>query len=175
MIDMYNKLLEDILNENLIKPKEVAFGSNISKYDDGKIGYNPQLKAFFMVFAVEKGYVAVSISRTDGRIRYTYSENAYIGRMLHMPITSKRPSIIEALNYMPQILYCLILIIKAYHMRLPQLRLISLFVMQDRYHRFLLRSPSFKMLVQKYKFRDVQRQESKIDDTDVIIYDIIKE
>lgn len=60
-------------------------------------------------------------------------------------------------------------------MRLPQLRLISLFVMQDRYHRFLLRSPSFKMLVQKYKFRDVQRQESKLDDTDVIIYDIKKQ
>ena len=150
MTDMYNNLLETIINENLIKPKEVeVFGSNISKYDDGKIGYNPQLKAFFIVFQVEKGYVAVSISRIDGRIRYTYSENAYIGRMLHMPITSKRPSIIEALNYMPEILFCIIRIIKAYHMRLPQLRLISLFVMQDRYHRFLLRSPSFKMLVKK--------------------------
>lgn len=165
-----------MLNEQMIKPKEIeVFGSNISHYDDNKIGYNAILKAYFLVFPVEEGFVAVSISRVDGRIRYAFSQNAYIGRMLHMPILTKRKSIIDALNYMPEILYCLTRLIKTYYMRLPQLRIISTFVMQDRYHRFLLRSPAFKMLTQKYKFRNIQRQETEIDDTKVIVYDITKE
>ena len=159
----------------MIKPKEIQqFGSNISKYDDNKIGYNAILKAFFIVFPVDDGFVGVSISRIDGRILYTYSQNAYIGRMMHMPAMMRRKAIIESLSYMPEILFCIGLILKQFHMRFPQLRIISMFTLQDRYNRFLIRSPSFKMLVKKYRFRNIQRQEIKIDDTDVIEYSITK-
>lgn len=172
---MYSLLLEQMINEELIKPKEVTtFGSNISKYDDNKIGYNSVLKSYFVVFPVDDGFVGVAVSRVDGTIRYTYSQNAYIGRMLHLPISNRRQSLIEAFNYMPQILFCLSMIIKSYHMRFPKLRIISRFTMQDRYHRFLLRSPSFKMLVKKYRFNDITRSEAEMDDAKVIIYDILK-
>lgn len=173
---MYSKLIEDIINEALIEPEEVeVFGSNVPKYDDSKIGYSGIMKSYFVVFkASEEGYVGVAISRENGMIRYTYSENANIGRMMHMPAMNRRAMVMEALNYLPQILYCIRMIVQKFFMRFPQLLLISQFKLQDRYHTFLLRSPEFKKLLKRFRFDSVNRQLEEIDDKEVITYTISK-
>lgn len=173
---MYNALLEQIINEANIKIEPIeVYGSNISKYDDQKIGYLAIIKSYFIGFAVDDGYVAVAVSREDGSVRYAYSQNAYIGRMIHLPAMNKRTAIMEATSYFPQILFCLSLIMKSFHMRIPQLQFVSRFPIQDRYHRFLFRSPAFKMLLKRYKFRNIKRDEVENNDGDkFIVYNVTK-
>lgn len=171
----YNTLLESIINEQAIRPEEVkTYGSNISKYDDGKIGYNSVIKSYFIVFAVKDGFVAVAISRVDGTIRYTFSKNAYIGRMLHQPALMLRKAVVEALNYLPQILFCIMTILKPYNMRIPRIKLVSTFTLQDKYNKFLINSPTFKMMVKKYRFTELKSKVDKIQGKEVTVHTIEK-
>lgn len=177
---MYNSLLKNILSEANIRPEPVeVYGSNIGKYDDSKIGYNSVLKAYFIVFAVEQdnneGFVAVSISRKDGTISYTYSDNAYIGRMLHMPAMKRKKNIMSAVEYLPQILFAMQLILKKYNMMVPQLRIVSISTLQQRHNKFLIKSSAFKMMAKKYRFKDVVQSKEKVNGKDVVVYTLSSE
>lgn len=172
---MYNKLIEDIINEANIKPEKVdSYGTNSPDFDNGDIAYNGLMKSYMTIFKVDEGFIAVAISRVTGKLRYGYSDNENIGRMLHLPSMNRRAIILESIKYLPKILYIIGQILNAYHMRIPQFVIESRFTLQDRYHVFLMRSPEFRKLMKRYRFITVNREKKNVDDSEIVIYTISK-
>lgn len=173
MLDAY---LNSILNEAIIRPEEVDFGSNIGYYDDDKIGYHGVSRSFFVVTKVsEEEYLSVSISRQDGMIRFTLTKNAYIGRMLHLPSMYRQQALRHAMKHMGKVLYLIGVILKRYHVRFDTLRMTASFALMDRMLTFLIRSPVFKTMLRKVRYRTFNRRVVEEDDKKYILYEFTKD
>jgi len=173
---MIQDYLKYTLTEATIRPKKVPYGSDTNQYTDGKIGLHSSTRSYYAVAPVtEKGFIAVAISRETGELSFTYSENAYIGRMLHVAASFRRANIREALGYMPVILFLIQQILKQYHPRIPAVILTADFNILNRMIMFLVRSPQFRTLLKRHRFKNGNVKELDDKDGKRVIYTFQKE
>lgn len=159
---MLSHYLTTLLSESTIKSQEVPFGSNASDYNDEKVGLHSSSKSYYAVTTVEDGYLLVSISRVNGHVKFTLSDNAFVGRMIHVPATFRRQNVRNALQYMPIILFLFKTILTKFFTRIPAITLVGTFSMENRMLMFLMRSPEFRTLLLRHRYRN--RNIEEVDD-----------
>lgn len=165
------------LNESIIRPEEIkVYGSNVPDYDDYNIGYHAVSRSYFIVSKIsEEEYLSVAVSRHDGLLRFTVTNNEYIGRMIHLRAMYRMNNLRVALRHLGKVLFMLSIILKRFHTRIPSLKILAFFPLMDRAIGFLSRSPMFRVMLKKLRFRTFNRQIIKDDDSEYVMYEFKKE
>ncbi len=171
---MLSEYLSLSLNESTIKAKKVPFGSNAADYDDEKVGYHAASRSYFAVTTLEEGYLLVSINRENGRVKFTLSDNTFVGRMVHVPATFRRQNVRMALNYMPIILFLLSVIITKFFNRIASVELHGTFNIENRMIQFLVRSPEFRTLLLRFRYRNRNIKEIEGKNGKIMVYQFNK-
>jgi hypothetical protein len=138
---------------NLKINDDVIYGVNAPDFNDGKIKLSQFERTFYTCTKVEDNILVVGVSMVTGTVTVSLTNNDNIESQMRSGILNKKMNVIGALKLFDVAFNLLYVILKSYHIKIPQLVFIGRDNISINMIERIFRVGVFRTVMSKFRYK----------------------